>query len=227
MRDEGVLGIPSIKNLKEPLSGLTHFIGAVMATVGLVFLIREATYPFKPWHLTAFAIYGASMILLYSASTLFHWLPQEDNETSRLRKLDHIMIFIFIGGTYTPICLVPLREVCGWGILACVWGMAAIGGVSKIYYIKTPPWITALVYVLVASFGLVRIGPITDTLQEPAVFWLMAGGIAYCIGALVYAIERPDPLPDFFGFHEIFHIFVMIGSAAHFWVVFRYVSAFD
>lgn len=219
--------ISSQWKLREPVSGLTHCIGIVLALIGLVLLISEAAYPTKPWHLAAFTIYGISMILLYTVSTIFHWFPMEDDETSGLRKLDHIMIFIFIAACCTPFCLIPLRDACGWKVFGCIWALAAVGSVSKIFWIRTPSWVTSLIYVLVGLIGFVCIFPITHTLQGGALFWIMAGGILYCIGAFIYAVERPDPLPNLIGFHEIFHVFVMLGSTAHFWVMYKYIAVFD
>lgn len=218
---------PAGWKLREPMNGLTHCIGAVLAFIGFVILIREAAHPYKPWHLTAFAVYGTSMVLLYATSTIFHWVPLENDETSMVRRLDHIMIFIFIGGSYTPFCLIPLRELCGWSILTCIWTLAALGGVSKLFWIQSPPWATVLVYLILGYFALFCIGPLAGALQREALFWVFAGGAFYTIGGLIYAIERPDPLPRLFGFHEIFHIFVMLGSTAHFWAIYRYLTVLD
>ena len=122
-----------IKKLKDPVSGLTHCIGAVLAIVGLVFLIYGSTHPVKPWHIVTFSIFGAGMILLYTASTLYHWLPFSEKGVRRLRKFDHMMIFILIAVTYTPICLIPLRGAWGWSLFGSVWGLATLGIFLKFF----------------------------------------------------------------------------------------------
>lgn len=212
--------------LREPVNGLTHCIGAILAVVGLVFLVLKASNPPRPWHITTYSIFGAGMILLYTMSTLYHWLPLSDRGVARLRKLDHMMIFVLIGATYTPFCLIPLRGGWGWSLFGSVWAIAVLGMIFKIFWIHSPRWISAMVYVFMGWIAIVGIVPIVKTLQTGAVFWLFAGGISYSVGALIYAVKRPNPLPNIFGFHEIFHIFVMLGSLSHFWAIYHYVSAF-
>jgi hemolysin III len=213
--------------LKDPMSGLTHCIGALMSMVGLVMLIIKAMSPFKIWHLTTFCIFGTGMILLYTASTLYHWLPLGKTGSARLRKFDHMMIFVLIAATYTPFCLVPLRGAWGWSIFGAVWTVAILGIVFKLFWITSPRWLTTGIYVLMGWIAIIGIGPITRTLQPDAVFWLFAGGILYSTGALIYAFKKPNLIPHVLGFHEIFHLFVMMGSLAHFWAIYRYVSVFN
>jgi hemolysin III len=215
------------KRLREPVNGLTHLIGVILAFIGLVLLISKAFHPIRPWHLTSFAIYGIGMIALYAVSTLFHWLPLSDEETSGYRKLDHIMIFIFMATTYTPFCLVPFRGTFGWTMLGCIWLITLFGTIFKIFWIRTPRWACTMVYFGAGWFAMVGIGPILKTLQPEAIFWLLAGGVLYSIGGVIYASKRPNPFPNLLGFHEIFHIFVILGSSAHFWVVYRYISVFN
>lgn len=225
--EANVQALRSAKIFREPLNGLTHFIAAALAVLGLILLVRETTHPFRPWHLTSFTIYGAGMISLYTVSTLFHWLPLSNDEASGFRKLDHIMIFVFMATTYTPFCLVPFRGAFGWTMLGCIWAITVLGAIFKIYWIHTPRWLCIAIYLSAGWFALTGIGPIVNILQPQAIFWLMTGGFLYTLGALIYAFKKPDPMPGFFGFHEIFHVLVMLGSGAHFWVVYRYVSAFD
>jgi hemolysin III len=215
-----------IRGLRDPVSGLTHFIGALLSVAGLVMLIIKAFNPLKPWHLTTYCVFGVGMILLYTASTLYHWLPLSSEGTARLRKIDHMMIFVLIAATYTPICLVPLRGAWGWGIFGTVWAVAIMGILFKVFWIHAPRWLTSLIYLCMGWIAVVGIVPLVRTLQAGALFWLFAGGVFYTIGGIIYALKRPDPIPHIFGFHEIFHIFVMLGTAAHFWTLYRYVSAF-
>jgi len=223
----GANAVHNARFFREPMNGLTHCIGAVLALAGLILLIWDATHPLRAWHLATFIIYGAGMVCLYTISTLFHWLPIPDEETSGFRKLDHIMIFVFMATTYTPFCLIPFRGAFGWSMLASICVITVFGALFKIFWIHTPRWICVTVYLCAGWFALVGLGPIVQTLQLKAIFWLMTGGVLYTLGALIYASKRPNPWPNFFGFHEIFHVLVMLGSSAHFWVVYRYISEFS
>ncbi len=222
--DKGIARL--IQGLRDPVSGLTHFIGALLAVAGLVALIIKASNPLKPWHLTTYCVFGVGMILLYTASTLYHWLPLSSEGTAQLRKIDHMMIFVLIAATYTPFCLIPLRGAWGWSIFGTVWAVAIFGIVFKIFWINAPRWLTSVVYILMGWIAIVGIGPLVRTLQTGALFWLFAGGVLYTIGGIIYALKRPNPIPRF-GFHEIFHVFVMLGTFAHYWTVYRYLSAFS
>jgi hemolysin III len=216
-----------IAHLRDPVSGLTHFIGALLAVAGLVALVVKASNPVRPWHLTTYAVFGAGMILLYTASTLYHWLPLSSKGTARLRKLDHMMIFVLIAASYTPFCLVPLRGAWGWSLFGTVWAVALMGIVFKAFWIHAPRWLSAAMYVCMGWIVIVGIVPLVRSLQPGALFWLVTGGVLYTTGGLIYALKRPDPVPDIFGFHEIFHIFVMLGTMAHFWTVYKYLSMFS
>jgi hemolysin III len=222
-----VQNIGLLNILREPINGLTHFIGALLACVGLALLIYKASDPVKPWHLTTYTVFGVGMILLYTVSTLYHWLPLGEKGEARMRKLDHIMIFVLIAATYTPFCLIPFRGIFGWSLFACIWSIAVFGTVFKMFWIHAPRWISAAVYVCMGWLAIVGIVPIIKTLQPGAVFWLFTGGLLYSTGALIYALKRPNPWPKCFGFHEIFHIFVILGSSAHFWVLYKYVMVLN
>jgi len=213
--------------LKDPMSGLTHCIGAFFALVGLVLLIYKATDPVKPWHIVTFSIFGSSMIALYTASTLYHWLPLSEKGTERLRKWDHMMIFVLIAATYTPVCLIPLRGAWGWSLFGGIWGFATLGVFMKFFWLNAPRWFATMVYIMMGWLALVAIVPLVRILQPGGLVWLFAGGFFYTVGAVIYGLKRPDPWPRLMGFHEIFHIFVMLGSFSHFWMMYRYVMAFE
>ena len=193
--DKGIARL--IQGLRDPVSGLTHFIGALLAVAGLVALIIKASNPLKPWHLTTYCVFGVGMILLYTASTLYHWLPLSSEGTAQLRKIDHMMIFVLIAATYTPFCLIPLRGAWGWSIFGTVWAVAIFGIVFKIFWINAPRWLTSVVYILMGWIAIVGIGPLVRTLQTGALFWLFAGGVLYTIGGIIYALKRPNPIPRF------------------------------
>ncbi|PLX43791.1 MAG: hemolysin [Deltaproteobacteria bacterium] len=213
--------------LREPVNGLTHAIGVALSIAGLVFLILKSVDPVKVWHIVTFSIFGAGLILLYLASTLYHWLPLGADGIRRLRKLDHSMIFFLIAATYTPICLIPLRGGWGWSIFGVVWGLALIGTTIKLAFTSTPRLLSTSIYLLMGWVVIVAIYPLSTAIQTGALVWLFIGGLLYSIGAVIYALKRPNLIPNVLGFHELFHIFVVLGSLSHFWVMYNYVSTLE
>ena len=213
----------SHSRLKDPLSGLTHLIGVILSFIGLVLMVYRAAVSGKPWHVVSYAIFGVSMILLYTASTLYHWLPLSPKGTKILRKLDHIMIFFLIAGTYTPICLIPLRGPWGWSIFGSIWGLALAGLFLKLFWLEAPRWFSTVIYIAMGWLVIIAIWPLVQVLPLPGLGWLLAGGLFYSVGAIIYGIKKPSPWPGVFGFHEIFHVFVLLGSYSHFWLMFRYI----
>jgi hemolysin III len=207
----------------ETISGLTHLLGAVLSLVGLAVLVYLAAINNRPWHLVSFAIFGATLVLLYSASTLYHLLPLAFTKgKSILRRIDHSMIFVLIAGTYTPICLVPLRGVWGWSLLSLIWGVAIAGVIVKAFWIKIPDWLSTGIYVVMGWFGVVVLWPLIDAVPPMGIAWLIAGGVFYTVGVIFYSLERFVPA-RWFGMHEIFHLFVLAGSFSHFWLMLKYI----
>ena len=209
--------------LRDPMSGLTHFVGIILAAVGLIVLLTRATGPLTLWHAVGFSVFGGAMVLLYTCSTLYHWAPVAGPHREFLRRLDHMMIFIFIAASYTPICLVTLRGAWGWSILGTVWGIALAGLVMKVFWLNAPRFVYTLIYVLMGWVIVVGIWPLSQALALPGLLWMALGGLFYTAGAGIYAAKKPDPWPRIFGFHEIFHVCVMMGSLAHFWMTYRYI----
>lgn len=210
-------------SLRDPVSGLTHLIAAILAVFATVFLILRAVDPVLPWHIVTFSIFGGGMILLYTASTLYHWLPVSEKWIRFLRRVDHSMIFFYIAATYTPICLIPLRGPWGWSLFGVIWGLAVAGIVMKIFWLSAPRWLSTVIYVAMGWLVLVGIYPLVQALSPEALFWLAFGGVVYSLGAVIYATRWPNPIPKHFGFHEIFHLFVIGGTACHFVVMYYYV----
>ena len=169
--------------LREPVNGLTHAIGVALSIAGLVFLILKSVDPVKVWHIVTFSIFGAGLILLYLASTLYHWLPLGADGIRRLRKLDHSMIFFLIAATYTPICLIPLRGGWGWSIFGVVWGLALIGTTIKLAFTSTPRLLSTSIYLLMGWVVIVAIYPLSTAIQTGALVWLFIGGFLKSIGA--------------------------------------------
>jgi hemolysin III len=210
-------------SLRDPVSGLTHCIAAALAVLGTVLLIVRATGPALPWHIVTFSIFGGGMILLYTASTLYHWLPVGERGVRVLRRVDHSMIFFYIAATYTPICLIPLRGPWGWSIFGVIWGLAIGGIVMKIFWITAPRWLSTGIYLAMGWLVLVGVYPLVKAMSPASLVWLVAGGLVYSLGAVIYALKWPNPFPRHFGFHEIFHLFVIGGSVCHYVVMYWYV----
>lgn len=160
-------------------------------------------------------IYGLSAIFLFSASFLYHSNKQKENDNSVWRKLDHSAIFFLIAGTYTPICFLYLDGKMRWGILIAQWSLVLCGTAFKLIFINAPRLIGTLIYLLMGWIVLIPIATLFKTMEPASLTFLVAGGISYTIGAVIYALKKPDPLPGFFGFHEIFHIFVTVGAILH------------
>jgi len=208
--------------IKDPFSGLSHLFGALLSIAALSVLVTLAAFNSTVWHVVSFSIYGSGMILLYSASAAYHLIPLGDKGTKRLKKLDHVMIFVMIAACYTPFCLVPLRGGWGWSIFGVIWGLALLGAFFKLFYISAPRWISTAIYLVMGWICIIAIYPIVKTVSAGGVFWLAAGGIFYSIGAVIYGIKKPNPI-SWFGFHEIWHLFVMAGSFCHFIVMIAYI----
>ena len=206
--------------IREPVNGLSHLLGLVLAAAGTLFLLGVAH---RPEQLTAFSIYGSTLILLYAASTLYHTLPLSERPLRALRTVDHIAIYFLIAGTYTPIALLTLDSRLGWTLLAIVWLIAAAGIPFKLYFLDAPVWLSTATYLVMGYLALVAVIPLLRAVSVSGVLWLAAGGLAYTVGAVIYSRQRPDPFPGFFGHHEIWHLLVLVGSACHFAFMVYYV----
>lgn len=207
--------------MREPVNGLTHAAGAVLGAVALIVLVGSAAGADKAQHVLAFAIYGASLILLYSASALYHLLPVGERALTILRRIDHMMIYVLIAGTYTPICLIVLSGAGGMALLAAVWLIAVVGMFFSGLFLHAPRWLSTSLYVAMGWMAIVVVVPLVQALTAEGLLWLCAGGLFYTVGAIVYAIKKPNPCPGTLGFHEIWHLFVLAGSACHFMMMLR------
>ena len=205
------------RHLREPVNALTHFVGILLSIVGAVMLLVLADG--EPWRTAAFAIYGVTLVLLFTASTLLHALKVRRRVERVLRTLDHAAIFLLIAGSYTPIALVTLLDrspTWGWTLFGVAWGFALLGVVFKLVWLGAPRWISTGLYLAMGWLALAVIVPIARALPTDALMWLVLGGLLYSVGAVVYATKRPDPFPRVFGYHEIWHLFVLAGSFCHF-----------
>jgi hemolysin III len=199
--------------VREPFNAGSHLVGLLLAAAGTWFLLRSAETHAQ---LLAFAVYGTTLILLYAASTVYHGLPLGETGLRRLRTLDHIAIYFLIAGTYTPVALITLRDSGGPTLLAASWTIAAVGIPFKIRWLDAPVWISTGTYLGMGYLALVAVVPLGRAVGAGGLAWLVAGGIAYTIGAVIYARERPDFLPGRFGHHGLWHLLVLAGSACHF-----------
>lgn len=211
-----------LRYLREPVNGLTHLAGALLSLVGLPFLLDAARTRGTPWHEVSFLVFGISLTLLYTASALYHCLPLSPRGVRRLRRLDHMMIFVLIAGTYTPLCLVPLRGGMGMSLLFVIWTLAAIGMLMKIFWLHAPRWFSTVIYLGMGWLAVITFSPLDQSLPREALVWLGAGGLLYMVGAVVYSLKWPN-LGKLWGFHEIWHLLALAGSLAHFWAVLRYI----
>lgn len=209
--------------LREPISGLTHLFGVFASIIGLIILIVYSVIQSSVWHIVTFSIFGASLILLYSASSIYHLASVSQKAINVLRRIDHSMIYLLIAGSYTPICLIALRGAWGWSIFGTIWGLTIIGIIIKNFWFNAPRWISTLFYIFMGWLVIIAIYPLNRVFSPGAMAWLFAGGIAYTVGGLIYATKWPKINLKYFGFHEIFHIFVLAGSFCHYWLMFKYV----
>jgi hemolysin III len=207
--------------LRQPFNGLSHLLGAILSLIGLVVLIL------KGWGDTSreipYLIYGVSMILLFSASATYHMVePSSEKKALILRKLDHTSIYLLIAGTYTPICLLFFTGFWHTALLIIVWSMALIGIIVKLLVINAPRWITAGIYLIMGWSCVMAAGEIIHSMPPGAIAWLVVGGLFYTLGALIYITKKLDFIPGVFGFHEVWHIFVMLGAASHYIMIVLY-----
>ena len=205
--------------LKDPGSAITHGIALLLAVTGAIPLIIKAARSYDVIHIVALSIFILTMILLYAASTIYHSIDSTKKVNRRLRKIDHMMIFIMIAGSYTPVCLIVLHNRIGYILCALVWTIAILGMILKCCWITCPKWFSSVLYIAMGwlcVLAFVRAG----------FDWLLAGGIIYTIGGVIYALKVPlfDARHKNFGSHEIFHVFIMLGSACHFVVMYFFVA---
>ncbi len=212
--------------IREPGSALTHFIAMMLALFAAVPLLTKSALNSGSESLAALSIFCASLVLLYGASTTYHSLNVSGHLLRVFRKLDHLMIFVLIAGSYTPVCLIILGGKIGHTLLAVVWGISLFGMLIKTFWITCPKWFSSILYISLGWACVAVFGPLWNILSPPAFGWLLAGGILYTIGGVIYAIKFPlfNARHANFGSHEIFHLFVMAGSVCHFIFMYLYVA---
>lgn len=212
------------QHIKDPGSAITHFIGMLMAIFAAVPLLIKAAHEPSHIYVISLAIYAASLILLYAASTTYHTFDLSEKQNTILKKIDHMMIFILIAGSYTPICLLVLKGRTGAILLSLVWSIAIVGILIKAFWVFCPKWVSSVLYISMGWTCVLAFTQILNSMSPAAFGWLLAGGIIYTIGGVIYALKLPifNSRHKNFGSHEIFHLFVMGGSACHFVVMYAY-----
>ncbi|HEX7002594.1 MAG TPA: hemolysin III family protein [Trueperaceae bacterium] len=206
------------------MNSLTHLVGALLALVGGVVLVVLSAG--EPWKLISFSVYSVSLVLLFTASTLLHALSVGERVQRRLRIFDHAAIFLLIAGSYTPLTLITLRDVYpgwGWSLFGVAWGFALLGVVFKLFWLGAPRLLSTGLYLLMGWLAVVGIVPLIRALPPGGLLWLALGGAFYSVGAVIYGLKQPDPFPGRFGYHEIWHLFVLAGALCHYLLMLGYV----
>ena len=213
------------EHVKDPGSAITHFIGMLMAIFAAIPLLIKAAHEPGRIYLVSIAVYVASLILLYAASTTYHTFNISKKVNTILKKIDHMMISVLIAGSYTPICLLVLGGRMGRILLAIVWGFAIAGILIKAFWVFCPKWVSSVLYIGMGWTCVLAFTQLLNSLSPAAFGWLLAGGIIYTVGGVIYALKLPifNSKHKNFGSHEIFHLFVMGGSLCHFVVMYAFV----
>ena len=205
-----------MKHLREPINALTHLIAAACAVPAMIYLLVISSWPRET---LGFLFFGLSMILLYLASGLYHGIKCSEKTERVLRKLDHSMICILIAGTYTPICIIPLWGAWGITLLIIIWVLAVGGILLKVIWIDAPRWLGTAVYLLMGWICVIAVYPMFQTMSLFSLGWLLAGGIFYTVGAVIYGRKKTIFHFKNWGFHEIFHLFIIAGTVCHYIVM--------
>jgi hemolysin III len=210
------------KRLKEPFCSISHGVGVLLSLAGLIALLIFARG--KGWHLLAFSVYGMSLLTLYVASTLYHSLRVPQRMEERLARFDYCAIYFLIAGSYTPVCIVALGGAVGWTLLGAVWTLAIGGIIACLFWKNNPDWLRMTLYLVMGWMVVFALSPLRAALPGAAIGWLVAGGVAYSIGAVILATDRPHLWPGKFSAHDLWHLFVLGGSICHFVMMARFIA---
>lgn len=211
--------------IREPGSAITHYIGMMMALIAAIPLVIKATMSQNMLAVFAMVIFIGSMVLLYGASATYHAVNLTGKALKVFKKIDHMMIFVLIAGSYTPVCLLVLEPSIGLPLMSLVWGTALVGMLIKFFWVTCPKWFSSIIYIAMGWECVLVFGPLVETLETGAFWWLLIGGLFYTVGGVIYALKIPflNNIHKYFGLHEIFHLFIMAGSICHFVFMFHYV----
>ena len=211
------------KFIREPINSLTHWFGALLAVIGLIALIGKAEQTGSTLSFIAVLIFGISMILLYTASATYHMVISKEKVIAFLRKIDHSMIFALIAGTYAPFCLISLKGTLGWTLFGIISFLGLAGILFKMVWFHCPRWLSTLLYIGMGWIAIFVIYPLMKVIGTGGILLLILGGLLYTIGGIIYGAKPEFLKYKNWGFHEIFHIFILLGSLAHFLCIYLYV----
>lgn len=212
------------KYLREPINGLTHLIGALLSFIGLILMLSKVALQGANFlEIGVIITFGISMILLYTASTLYHSVISNEKVIKVLKRLDHSMIFILIIGSYAPPCLLALHNKTGYILFAAVASTGILGIIFKMFWITCPRWVSSIMYIGIGWFAIFAIYPLSQAMSAMGIFLLILGGVLYTIGGVIYALKSDRIKIGSFGGHEIFHIFIMLGTLCHFFCIYNYI----
>lgn len=211
-----------MKKIREPINTITHLLGAILSIVGLVILLIYVNQDPTFSRFISIIIFGISLIFLYSASTIFHMVVGSDKLIKHLQMVDHSMIFILIAGTYTPFCILSLDGAWKYSLLSVIWALAFAGIMLSVFYINMPKFIKTTIYIFMGWIAIIAIYPLYLSISFQGVFFLILGGLFYTIGGIIYVLKKPR-FSLHFGSHELFHLFVILGSLSHYFTIFKYV----
>lgn len=210
--------------IREPFNGLSHLAGAVLSFFALIAMLVKAAMSNSPaTHFAAVIIFGVSMILLYAASATYHMVLAKDRVIAFLRRLDHSMIFLLIAGSYAPFCLIALNGTTGFVLFSVVTGLAVAGILFKMVWFNCPRWLSTGLYIGMGWIIVFLASPLSEILSVPGLWLLIIGGLMYTVGGVIYGAKPKFLQSKYLGFHEIFHIFILLGTFSHFLCVYFYV----
>jgi hemolysin III len=202
----------------DQINFFSHLIGLLAMVAGYIVLLVKSAGSVQSIVLST--VYSLCAIFIFTCSSVYHGQKREEDLYNPWRRLDHIAIFFMIAGTYTPICYVYLDVYWRWSIIGAQWLLVLLGLFFKLFYIQGPRWLTVLIYVLMGWMVIIPLYQLLATVPAISLWLLLAGGVAYTVGGLIYALKKPNPVPGFFGFHEIFHLLILLGAALHYFVIY-------
>lgn len=212
------------KKLREPINSITHFVGAGLSFIALIaMLIKVAISDPSIISILSVTIFGISLTLLYATSGTYHGIISTEKVIKFFQKLDHSMIFVLIAGSYAPFCLISIGDKFGFTMFLIMITLAIVGIIFKLCWFNCPCWVDSVMYIGMGWIALFMIKPLAAILPGISLFWLVLGGILYTIGGIIYATKSKKLTIGNWGFHEIFHIFILLGSLSHFICVYTYV----
>lgn len=216
-------GIVMKMTIREPINSISHLFGIILSAIGMLFLLIHSIHSGSYIKILSSIIFSIGLIGLYSASTIYHWYIASKNTIEKLRKFDHSMIYVLIAATYTPVCLITLKGLTGYILLSIVWTLAVLGIVLKLFWLNAPRWLYTSFYLILGWAAIFVIYPLYKLLPASGLFLLLAGGMFYSIGAVIYGTKSKKIRIGKFGFHEIFHIFILLGSFTHYIMIYKYI----